>query len=83
MGSFDQLVLDALKDGSRKSFRAILAKSGMSHNTLKRYLQRLMTEGLVSRTENARNRRGRPEYRFCQVIVTWSLEMGIRRVSDY
>ena len=53
MGSFDRLILESLEDGSRKSFRAILAKSGMSHNTLKRYLQRLMTEGLVSRTENA------------------------------
>jgi len=62
MSSFDQVILESLKDGSRRSFKEILAKSGISHNTLKRYLQHLMTEGLVSRTENATNRRGRPEY---------------------
>ena len=64
MGSFDQLILESLKDGSKRSFREILAKGDMSHNTLKRYLQRLMTEGLVSRTENVKNRRGRPEYSY-------------------
>jgi predicted ArsR family transcriptional regulator len=64
MGSFDQLILESLKDGSKRSFREILAKGDMSHNTLKRYLQRLMTEGLVSRTENVKNRRGRPEYNY-------------------
>ena len=64
MGSLDQLVLDALKDGSRKSFKAILAKGGLSHNTLKRYLRRLMDQGLVLRTENVKNRSGRPEYAY-------------------
>ena len=58
MGSFDQLVLESLKDGSRKSFKEILAKGGVPCNTLKRYLQHLMTEGLVSRAENVTNRRG-------------------------
>jgi len=62
MGSFDQLVLDALKDGSRKSFKEILAKGGLSHNTLKHYLRCLMDQGLVLRTENVKKRRGRPEY---------------------
>ena len=62
MGSFDELILESLKDGSRKSFEDLLAKGGMSHNTLKRYLQRLIGEGLVSRKENVKNRRGRPEY---------------------
>jgi len=64
MGSFDQVVLECLKDGSRKSFKEILAKGGLSHNTLKRYLRRLMDQGLVLRTENVRNRRGRPEYSY-------------------
>jgi len=62
MDSFDRLILDSLKDGSRRSFKEILVRGGMSHNTLKRYLRRLMIEGLVSRAENVANRRGRPEY---------------------
>ena len=64
MGSFDQVVLDALKDGSRRSFEEILAKGGLSHNTLKHYLRCLMDQGLVLRTENVKNRRGRPEYSY-------------------
>lgn len=62
MGSFDQIILASLKDGSSKSFREILAKGGLSHNTLKRYLRRLMDQGLVLRAETVKNRRGRPEY---------------------
>jgi predicted ArsR family transcriptional regulator len=64
MGSFDQIVLASLKDGSRKSFKEILAKGGLSHNTLKRYLRRLMDQGLVLRAENVKNERGRPEYAY-------------------
>jgi len=62
MDSFDQLILDSLKDGSSRTFKEILAKGGLSHNTLKRHLQHLMDEGLVQRAEKAENRRGRPEY---------------------
>lgn len=62
MGSFGQLILDALKDGSAKSFRDILSRGGLSHNTLKRYLCRSMDQGLVSRAEGVENRRGRPKY---------------------
>jgi len=62
MDSFDQLILDSLKDGSSKTSKEILAKGGLSHNTLKRHLQHLMNEGLVQRAEKAENRRGRPKY---------------------
>ena len=64
MGFFDELILDALRDGSSKGFKEILAKGGLSHNTLKRYLRHLMDQGLIVRAENAKNRRGRPEYRY-------------------
>jgi len=49
MSSFDQIVLKCLKDGSSKSFKEILAKGGLSHNTLKHYLLGLMDQGLVQR----------------------------------
>jgi DeoR/GlpR family transcriptional regulator of sugar metabolism len=49
MGFFDQLILDSLKDSSPKSFKEFLAGCGLSHNTLKRYLRRLMNQGLVLR----------------------------------
>ncbi len=65
MDSFDQLILDSLKDDSSKTFKEILAKGGLSHNTLKRYRKDLMDEGLVQRSEKAENRRGRPEYSYC------------------
>jgi len=57
--------LASLKDGSPRSFKEILAKGGLSHNTLKRHLRRLMDRGLVLRAEKVKNRRGRPEYSYC------------------
>ena len=64
MDSFDRLILDSLKDGSSRTSKEILAKGGLSHNTLKRHLQRLMSEGLILRAEKVENRRGRPEYSY-------------------
>jgi predicted ArsR family transcriptional regulator len=64
MDSFDRLILDSLKDGSAKTFIEILAKGGLSHNTLKRHLQRLMSEDLILRAEKVENRRGRPKYSY-------------------
>ena len=65
MDSFDQIILASLKDGSPRSFKEILAKGGLSHNTLKRHLRRLMDRGLVLRAEKVKNKRGRPEYSYC------------------
>ena len=62
MDSFDRLILTSLKDGSPRSFKEILSKGELSHNTLKHHLQRLVNEGQVLRIKNIENRRGRPEY---------------------
>jgi DNA-binding Lrp family transcriptional regulator len=47
MGFFDERILEVLKDGSPRTFLALLGQVGFSHNTLQNHLERLTGKRLV------------------------------------
>ena len=62
MDPFDERILTALRDAKLKSFAALMAEVGFSHNTLQQHLGQLVTRGLVAKEKLASSSLGRPKF---------------------
>ncbi len=81
MDFFDERILTALQDGRPRSFAALLAEEGFSHNTLKQHLNRLMSRQLVAKEKIASKRLGRPKFVY-NVPSTVTRQANQMRVSE-
>ena len=64
MDVFDERVLRAVREGRSKDFHQILDEGGFSHNTLRRHLNALVTNGVITREKMPGEGRGRPTLRY-------------------
>jgi DNA-binding Lrp family transcriptional regulator len=60
MDFFDERILEALKDGSQRTFPALLGQVGFSHNTLQHHLKRLTAKRVVIKQKTRINGFGSP-----------------------
>ncbi|MBC8223975.1 helix-turn-helix domain-containing protein [Candidatus Bathyarchaeota archaeon] len=60
MDFYDRGILTILRDGKPRTFQQILSEAGFSHNTLRKHLDELVYQGLVTRLKRSRKGPGRP-----------------------
>jgi DNA-binding IclR family transcriptional regulator len=64
MDPFDECILSVLKKARSVSFDQLLAETGLSHNTVRLYLHRLVDQGLVVKEKIPSKRLGRPSFAY-------------------
>lgn len=62
--SLDEAVLTALQDGKPGVFVQLLDRTGISHNTLRLHLEKLVKQGLVAREKTPVTGLGRPKFAY-------------------
>jgi len=80
MDFFDERILEALKEGSPRTFPALLGQVGFSHNTLQHHLERLTAKRLVIKQKMRVNGFGRP--RFTYQILRGSRKQVTNALED-
>ena len=72
MDSFDERILSALRKAGSASFDWLVAEAGVSHNTVRLHLHRLVAQGIVVKEKTPSKKRGRPSF-------TYSLSPKVNR----
>jgi DNA-binding transcriptional ArsR family regulator len=72
MDPFDERILNALRKARSAGFDQLLAETGVSHNTVRLHLHRLVDHGLVVKEKMPSKRLGRPSF-------AYSLSPGVNR----
>ena len=72
MDFYDRGILTILRDGKPRTFHQIHSEAGFSHNTLRRHLDKLVDQDLVTRLKRPRKGPGRP-------LFTYGLQRGAER----
>src|SRR4030042_4851533 len=72
MDSFDERILSALRRAGSASFDWLVAEAGVSHNTVRLHLHRLVARGIVVKEKTPSKKRGRPSF-------TYSLSPKVNR----
>jgi len=72
MDSFDERILSALRKAGSASFDWLVAEAGVSHNTVRLHLHRLVARGIVVKEKTPSKKRGRPSF-------TYSLSPKVNR----
>ena len=72
MDFYDKGILTILRDRQSRTFHQILSEAGFSHNTLRRHLDVLVDQDLVTRLKRPRKGPGRP-------LFTYRLQIGAER----
>ena len=64
MDELYEAILTALIDGKHRSFNQLLKAVGLSHNTLRLHLNKLVDQALVTREKITRKGPGRPSFTY-------------------
>jgi len=72
MGSFDERILSVLRKAGSASFDWLVAEAGVSHNTVRLHLHRLVCQGIVAKEKTPARKLGRPSF-------TYSLSPKVNR----
>jgi predicted ArsR family transcriptional regulator len=62
MGPFDERILSVLRKARCAGFEQLQAETGISHNTVRLHLHRLVCQGIVAKEKMPSEKRGRPSF---------------------
>ena len=72
MDFYDKGILTILRDRKSRTFQQILSEAGFSHNTLRKHLDELVDQDLVTRLKSPLKGPGRP-------LFTYRMQRGAER----
>ncbi len=81
MDPFDIDILNHLRDGKPKEFDKILAAVKLSHNTLRHHLDSLEDQGIITKSKQPANGRGRPRFTYSAPVGAGSVPVVLPNPS--